>query len=109
MDMFASRLVEESDDWEKICQKAYTLDKADFIDSGYPISSALVPTSSNKKKLRSSQDSPMKTIPNPRFTDSYKLSSDDDMEEEEEEEEVKSEEDLGNLGMETLVKKSLEL
>ena len=26
VDVFASGLVEESDDWENICQKAYTLD-----------------------------------------------------------------------------------
>ena len=60
VDVFASGLVEESDDWENICQKAYTLDKADFLDSGYPISSAMVPRSSNKRKLRSSQESPRK-------------------------------------------------
>ena len=71
VDVFASGLVEELDNWKKICQKAYTLDKADFIDSRYPISSALVPTSSNKRKLRSSQDSPLKTIQNPRFSDSH--------------------------------------
>ena len=45
VDVFASRPVEESDDWENICQKAYTLDKVDFINSGYPISSAMVPSS----------------------------------------------------------------
>ena len=51
----------------------------------------------------------MKTIPNLRFSDSHKLSSNDYMEEEEEEKEVQSDEDLGNLGMETVVKQSLEL
>ena len=81
MDVFASRLVEESDDWENICQKAYTLDKADFVDSGYPTSSAMVPTSSNKRKLRSSQGSPMKPIPNPRLSDSHELSANDNIEE----------------------------
>ena len=85
--------------------KAYTPNKADFVDSGYPISSALVPTSSNKRKLRSSQESPMKTIPNPRLSDLHKLSFDDNIEEvDEEQEEVQSEEDMGNLGMETPVK-----
>ena len=48
-DVFASGLVEELDDWENICQKAYTLDKADLLDSRYPISSAMVPSSSNKR------------------------------------------------------------
>ena len=109
VDVFASGLVEESDDWENICQKAYTLDKADFIDSGYPISSAMVPSSSNKRKMRSSQESPRKTNPNPRLSDSQELSFDDDIEEaDDEHEEVNSEEDMGNVGMETPVKQSLE-
>ena len=85
VDVFASRLVEESNDWENICQKAYTLDKADFVDSGYPISSAMVHSSSNKRKLRSSQESPKKTIPNWRLSDSHELSSNDDIEEAEDE------------------------
>ena len=110
VDVFASGLVEESDDWENICQKAYTLDKADFLDSGYPISSAMVLSSSNKRKLRSSQESPKKTVPNPRLTDSHELSSDDDIEEaEDEQDEVQSEEDMENVGMETPIKQSLEL
>ena len=110
VDVFASGLVEESDDWENIYQKAYTLDKVDFVDSGYPISSAMVPNSSNKRKLRSSQESPRKSVPNPRITDSHELSSDDDIEEaDDEQEEVQSEEDMGNVGMETPVKQSLEL
>ena len=110
VDVFASGLVEEADDWENICQKAYMLDKADFLDSGYPISSAMVPSSSNKRKLRSSQESPRKTVPNPRLIDSHELSSDDDIEEaDNEQEEVQSEEDMGNAGMETSVKQSLEL
>ena len=110
VDVFASGLVEESDDWENICQKAYTLDKADFVDSGYPISSAMVPSSSNKRKLRSSQESPRKTNPNPRLGDSHKLSSDDDIEEaDDEQKEVQSEDDMGIVGMETPVKQSLEL
>ena len=110
VDVFASGLVKESDDWENICQKAYTLDKADFVDSGYPTSSAMVPSSSNKRKLRSSQESPRKTVPNPRLTDSYKLSFDDDIEEaEEEQEEGQFEEDMGIVGMDTPVKQSLEL
>ena len=86
------------------------LDKADFLDLGYPISSAMVPSSSNKRKLRSSQESPRKIVPNPRLTDSYELSSDDDIEEaEDEQDEVQSEEDMENVGMETLVKQSFEL
>ena len=102
VDVFASGLVEESDDWENICQKAYTLDKADFVDSGYPISSAMVPNSSNKKKLRSSQESPRKANQNPRLSESHKLSFDDDIEEaDNEQKEVQSEEDMGNVGMET--------
>ena len=110
VDVFASRLVEESDDWENICQKAYTLDKADFVDSRYLTSSAMVPSSSNKRKLRSSQESPRKTVRNPRLTDSHELSSDDDIEEaEDEQEEGQSEEDMGIAGMETLVKQSFEL
>ena len=110
VDVFAFGLVEESDDWENICQKAYMLDKADFLDSGYPISSVMVPSSSNKRKLRSSQESPRKTVPNPRLTDSHELSSDDDIEEgEDEQDEVQSEEDMENVGMETPVKQSLEL
>ena len=110
VDIFASGLVEESDDWESICQKAYTLDKADFVDSGYPISSAMIPSSSNKRKLRSSQESPRKANPNPRLSDLHELSSDDDIEEaDDEQEEVQSEEDMGNFGMETPVKQSLEL
>ena len=110
VDVFASGLVEESDDWENICQKAYTLDKADFVDSRYSISSAMVPSSSNKRKLRSSQESPRKTIPNPRLTDSHELSSDDDIEEaDNKQEEGQSEEDMGIAGMETPVKQSLEL
>ena len=109
VDVFAFGLVEESDDWENICQKAYTLDKADFVDSGYPISNAMVPTSSNKRKLRSSQESPRKTNPNPRLSDSHELSSDDDIEEaDDEQEEVNFEEDMRNVGMETPVKESLE-
>ena len=80
VDVFASGLVEESDDWENICKKAYTLDKVDFLDSGYPISSAMVPSSSNKRKLRSNQESPRKTVPNPRITALHELSSDDDIE-----------------------------
>ena len=110
VDIFASGLVEESEDWENISQKAYTLDKADFVDSGYPISSAMVPSSSNKKKLRSSQESPRKIVPNPRLTNSHKLSSDDDIEEaDDKQEEVQFEEDMDNVGMETSVKQSLEL
>ena len=110
VDVFASELVEESDDWENTCQKAYKLDKADFVDSGYLISSAMVPTSSNKKKLRSSQETPRKTVPNPRLTNSHELSSDDDIEQaDNEQEEVQSKEDMGNVGMETPVKQSLEL
>ena len=110
VDIFASGLVEESDDWENICQKVYTLNKADFVDSGYPISSAMVSSSSNKRKLRSSQESPRKTVPNPRLTNSHELSTDDDIEEaEDEQDEVLSEEDMENVGMETLVKQSLEL
>ena len=109
MDVFASGLVEESDDWESIYQKAYTLDKVDFLDSGYPISSAMVPRSSNKRKLRSNQESPRNTIPNLRLTDSHELSFDDDIEEaEDEQDEGQSEEDMGNFGMETPVKQSLE-
>ena len=109
IDIFASGLVEESNNWENICQKAYTLDKADFVDSGYPISSAMFPSSSNKKKLRSSQESPRKANPNPRLNESHELSSDDDIEEaDDEQEEVNSEEDMGNVGMETLVKQFLE-
>ena len=51
----------------------------------------------------------MKIVPNPRFSDSHELSSDDDIEEvDEEQEEVQSEEDMGNLGMETPIKQSLE-
>ena len=84
------------------------LDKADFVDSGYPISSAMVPSSSNKRKLRSSQKSPRKTNPNPKPSDSHELSSDDDIEEaDDEQEEVISEEDMGNVGMNTPVKQSL--
>ena len=110
VDVFASGLVEESDDWENICQKAYTLDKADFVDLGYPISTAMVPSSSNKKKLRSSQESPKKTVPNRRLSDSHELSSDDDIEEaKDEQDEGQSKEDMGNFGMETPVKQSLEL
>ena len=110
VDVFASGLVVESDDWENICQKAYTFDKADFVDSGYPISSAMVPNSSNKKKLRFSQESPRKNVLNPRLSDSHELSSDDDIEEaDNEQEEVQSEEDMGNVGMKTPVKQSLEL
>ena len=110
VDVFASGLVEESDDWESICQKAYTLDKADFLDSGYPISSAMVPSSSNKRKLRSSQESPRKSVPNLRITDSQELSSDDDIEEaDDEQDEGQFEEDMENAGMETPVKQSLEL
>ena len=109
MDVFASGLVEESDDWENICQNAYMFDKADFIDSGYPISSAMVPSSSNKRKLRSSQESPRKANPNPRLSESHELSSDDNIEEaDDEQDEVNSEEDIGNVGMETPVKQSLE-
>ena len=110
VDVFASGLVEESDDWENICQKAYMLDKADFVDSGYPTISAMVPSSSNKRKLRSSQESPRKTIPNSRLTDSHELSSNDDIEEaEDKQEEGQSEEDMGIVGMETPVKQSFEL
>ena len=110
VDVFASGLVEKADDWENICQKAYTLDKADFLDSGYPISSAMLPSSSNKRKLRSSQESPRKNVPNLRITESNELSSDDDIEEaDDEQEEVQSEEDTENVGMETPVKQSLEL
>ena len=110
MDVFTSRLVEESDDWENICKKAYTLDKVDFIDSGYLFSSAMVPSSSNKRKLRSSQESPRKSVLNPRLTNSHELSTDDDIEEaDDEQEEVQSEEDMGNVGMEAPVKQSLEL
>ena len=70
VDVFASGLVDESDDWKNICQKAYMLDRAYFLDSGYPITSAMVPSSSNKRKLRSSQESPRKSVPNSRLTDS---------------------------------------
>ena len=109
VDIFASGLVEESDDWESICQKAYTLDKADFVDSGYPISSAMVPSSSNKRKLRFSQESPRKTNPNPRPSNLHELSFDDDIEEaDDEQEKVNSEEDMGNVGMDTPVKQSFE-
>ena len=70
----------------------------------------MVPSSSNKRKLRSSQESPRKTVPNPRLTYSHELSSDDDIEEaDDEQDEVQSEEDMGNAGMETPVKQSLEL
>ena len=110
VDVFASGLVEELDDWENICQKASTLDRADFLDLGYPIASAMVPSSSNKRKLRSSQESPRKSIPNLRLTDSLELSSDDDIEEaDDEEDEAQSEEDIGNAGMETPVKQFLEV
>ena len=110
VDVFAFGLVEESDDWENIRQKAYTLDKADFLDSGYPISNAMVPNSSNKRKLKFSQESPTRSVPNHRMTDSNELSSDDDIEEaDDKQEEVQSEEDMGNAGMETPVKQSLEL
>ena len=110
MDVFASGLVEESDDWENICQKAFTLDKADFLDSGYPISSAMVPSFSNKRKLRSSQESPRKSVSNPRITDSHELSSDDDIEEvDDEQDKGQSKEGMENVGMETPVKQSQEL
>ena len=81
VNVFASGLVEEVDDWGSICQKAYTLDKADFLDSGYLISSANIPSSSNKRKLRSSQESPRKNVPNLRITDSHELSFDADIKE----------------------------
>ena len=82
VDVFASRLVEELDDLKNICQKAYTLDKVDFVDLGYPISSAMVPNSSNiERKLRSSQKSQRKIVPNPRLSDLHEVSSDDDIEE----------------------------
>ena len=110
VDVFASGLVAELDDWKNICQKAYTLDKADFVDSGYPISSAMVPSSSNKRKLRSSQESQKKIVPNRSLSDSHELSSDDDIEEaEDKQDKGQSEEDVGNFGMETPVKQSLEL
>ena len=110
VDVFASGLVEESEDWENICQKAYTLDKADFVDSGYPISNAMVPSSSKKRKLRSNQESPRKSVPNLRLTDLHELSSDDDIEEaDDEQDEVQSKEDMGIAGMETPVKQSVEL
>ena len=110
VDVFASGLVEEADDWENICQKAYMLSKADILDSRYPISSAMVPSSSNKRKVRSSQESPRKIVPNLRITDSHELSFDDDIEEaNDEQEEGQSKEDMGNAGMETPVKQSLEL
>ena len=109
VDVFTFGLVEESDDWENICQKAYTLGKENFVDLGYPISSSMFPSSSNKKKLRSSQESPRKANPNPRLSESHELSSDDDIEEaDDEQEEVHSEEDMGNVGMETPVKQFLE-
>ena len=70
----------------------------------------MVPSFSNKRKLRSSQESPRKIVPNPRLTDSHELSSDDDIEEaEDEQEEGQSEEDMGIASMETPVKQSLEL
>ena len=70
----------------------------------------MVPSSSNKRKLRSSQESPQKTVPNPRLIDLHELSSDDDIEEaNDEQEEWQSEEDMGIAGMETPVKQSLEL
>ena len=70
----------------------------------------MVPSSSNKRKLRSSQESPRKTVPNPRIIDSQELSSDDDIEEaDDEQDEGQSKEDMENVGMETLVKQSLEL
>ena len=94
----------------RISTKAFTLDKVDFLDLGYPISSAMVPSSSNKRKLRSSQESPRKSVPNPRITDLHKLSSDDDIEEaDDEQDEGQSEEDMENVGMETPVKQSQEL
>ena len=70
----------------------------------------MVPNSSNKRKLRSSQESPRKIVPNPRLTDLHELSSDDDIEEvDDEQEEVQSEEDMGIVGMETPVKQFVEL
>ena len=70
----------------------------------------MVPSSSNKRKLRSSQESLRKTVPNPRLTNLHELSSNDNIEEvDNEQEEVQSEEDMGNAGMETPVKQSLEL
>ena len=60
VDVFAVGFSAESSDWEKICSRAYSLDKADFLENGYPTKTAGGPSTSSKRVLRSSQESPAK-------------------------------------------------
>ena len=75
VDIFATRLAEQSLWWEEISSKAMTLHIADFLDNNYSVSTfggqGSTPSSS-KRKLRSTQSSPLrqhKRRPIPHFED----------------------------------------
>ena len=94
VDIFATGPAEQSLWWEEISLKAMTLDIADVLDNSYSISTfggpGLTPSTS-KRKLRSSQSSPLhqqRRRPIPHFEDTDSHSEE---EEEDEDEEVEQE------------------
>ena len=109
VDIFATGLAEKLLWWEEISLKAMTLDIADFLDNSYSISTfgglGLTPSTS-KRKLRSSQSSPLhhqrrRPIPHLDDADSHFEEEEED-EDEEVEQEGEGEEGTEEQGLEGL-------
>ena len=90
VDIFATEPVEQSLWWEEISLKAMTLDIANFLDNSYSISTFGGPgsaPSTSKRKLRSSQSSPLhqqRRRPIPYFDDADSHSEEKDKDEDQE-------------------------
>ena len=99
VDIFATGRAEQSLWWEEISLKAMMLDIADFLDNSYSISTFGGPgstPSSSKRKLRSSQSSPLhqqRRRPIPHF---------DNADSHSEEQEGEGEEEMEEQGLEGL-------
>ena len=109
VDIFATGPTEQSLWWEEISLKAMTLDIADFLDNSYSISTFGGPgsiPSISKRKLRSSQSSPLhhqrrRPIPHLDNADSHSEEEEED-EDEEVEQEGEGEEGTEEQGLEGL-------
>ena len=109
VDIFATGPAEQSLWWEEISLKAITLDIANFLDNSYSISTfggpGLIPSSS-KRKIRSSQSSPLhqqRRRPILHFDDADSHSEEEEEDEDEEvEQEGEGEEETEEQGLEGL-------
>ena len=109
VDIFATGPAEQSLWWEEISLKAMTLDIVDFLDNSYSISTFGGPgsiPSTSKRKLRSSQSSPLhhqRRRPIPHLDDANSHSEEEEEDEDEEvEQEGEGEEGMEEQGLEGL-------